>query len=230
MLPFSRDEFARVFVDYNLGVWPAQVVAYLLGGVAIAALVRHRRGTDRTISTILAAMWIWTGIGYHWLYFSAINKAAIVFGAAFVLQGILLGYAGLRGRLTFGSSSRPTAWLGWALLVYVVILYPLIGALAGHAYPAMPMFGITPCPVTLFTFGMLLLTVVSVPRWLLIVPFLWSLIGGSAAFLLGIPQDWPLVLSGAVTVALVVLRDRRMRDGLHPAGLSDGHHWHILDE
>jgi hypothetical protein len=70
------------------------------------------------------------------------------------------------------------------------------------------MFGITPCPVTLFTLGMLLLTVDPVPRWLLIVPVSWSLIGGSAALLLGIPQDWPLLLSGIVTLAFVVLRDR----------------------
>ena len=29
-------------------------------------------------------------------------------------------------------------------------------------------------------------------RWLLAIPFIWSLIGGSAAFLLDVPQDWVL--------------------------------------
>ena len=100
------------------------------------------------------------------------------------------------------------ARLGWAFVAYAFVFYPLVGAWSGHAYPAMPVFGITPCPVTLFTFGMLLLSVDPVPRGLLVVPFLWSLIGGSAALLLGIPQDWPLLLSGIVVVPWVLLRDR----------------------
>ena len=42
------------------------------------------------------------------------------------------------------------------------------------------MFGVTPCPVTIFTFGLFLLTVRRFSYWLLIIPFVWSLIGGSA--------------------------------------------------
>jgi hypothetical protein len=37
----------------------------------------------------------------------------------------------------------------------------------------------------------------------LVAPVLWSLVGGSAAFLLGIPQDWVLFVSGPVSVALL---------------------------
>lgn len=73
------------------------------------------------------------------------------------------------------------------------------------------MFGITPCPVTLFTFGFLLMTTARVSMWVLVVPFLWSLIGGSAAVLLAIPQDWILLVSGVVTIPLIVLRDRKIQ-------------------
>jgi hypothetical protein len=31
---------------------------------------------------------------------------------------------------------------------------------------------------------------------LLVIPVLWSLVGGSAAFLLQVPQDWILLASG----------------------------------
>jgi hypothetical protein len=64
----------------------------------------------------------------------------------------------------------------------------------------MPMFGITPCPVTLFSFGVLLLAQGPVPRRLLVIPFVWALVGGSAAFLLAVPQDWPLFASGLLVV------------------------------
>ncbi len=70
------------------------------------------------------------------------------------------------------------------------------------------MFGITPCPLTLFTFGMLLLTRAPVPRWLLVIPLFWSLVAGSAAFLLGVIQDWPL-LFGGLLIPLLLVRDRR---------------------
>lgn len=96
--------------------------------------------------------------------------------------------------------------MGWTLIAYAAVLYPLIGLWSGHSLEEVPMFGITPCPVTIFTFGPLLLAR-PVAWWLLVIPFLWSLIGGSAAFLLEVPQDWVLALSGLAAL-WVGLRDR----------------------
>jgi hypothetical protein len=209
VLPFTREQFVAVFADYNLGVWPAQVLAYLLGLVMVVLLFRRSRTGNPIIGGGLAAMWVWTGCAYHWLYFSSINKAALVFGVLFVLQGVILLIASvLRDRLEFGVPAGPTAWLGWAFVLYAAALYPLIGTWTGHHYPGMPMFGITPCPVTIFTFGLLLLTTAPVSRWILLIPFVWSLIGGSAALLLNVPQDWLLLLSGFITIPVLVVRDR----------------------
>lgn len=38
MLPFTREQFLGVFNDYNTAVWPAQVVACVLGLAVVAAL------------------------------------------------------------------------------------------------------------------------------------------------------------------------------------------------
>ena len=149
-------------------------------------------------------MWRTTGS-----FFARINPAALAFGALFVLQGVLFVMAGVaRRRLVFGHSAGLASVLGWMLVTYAAVIYLLIGQSSGHGYPAQPMFGITPCPVTLFTFGVLLLTRAPIPRWLLIIPAAWSLLGGSAAFMLGVPQDWPLFFSG-LTILLLILRDRR---------------------
>ena len=72
----------------------------------------------------------------------------------------------------------------------------------------MPMFGITPCPVTIFTFGLFLLASSAVPRSLMVIPVVWSLIGGSAALLLHVPQDWFLLFSG-IAIVPIILRERR---------------------
>lgn len=199
MLPFTHIEFLNVFETYNMAVWPSQIVAYALAAAMLATLPFAGPSLrDRLMGGGLGLMWLWTGIAYHWLQFTAINQAAWAFGALFVLQGLLFAFASIRGTLRFDArSSRPSRWIGWGLIAYAMLLYPVLGQTLGPGYPQTPMFGITPCPVTLFTFGVLLLTSGSVRGGLLVIPVIWSLVGGSAAFLLQVPQDWPLLVSGA---------------------------------
>ena len=200
MLQFTAAQFFDVFSRYNAAVWPAPVVAYLLGAVTVlAALSRHRAGSI-VAAAVLGSFWAWTGIVYHWLAFAGINQAAWLFGAFFVVEALLL--ASFAQQLQFNYRADLRSVVGLSFIAYAAVLYPLLGLAAGHAYPAMPMFGITPCPLTIFTLGLLLLA--RRPRWpLLIVPVLWSLIGGSAAFLLHVPQDWLLLVSGPLALVLL---------------------------
>ena len=149
-------------------------------------------------------MWIWTGIVYQIGFFSRINPVAWAFGAAFVLQGALLLEAVLRGRLAAGGVSDLRRAMGWALLVYSIAVYPLLGIVMGADYFGLPAFGLTPCPVTLTTLGVLLLASSPVPRRLYVVPLAWAVVGGSAAGLLKMPQDWVLLLAPVVLGAVAV--------------------------
>ena len=210
MLPFTPEQFLGVFVNYNDVIWPIQIAAYVLGAISIASLFRRTRASDRVIAGILAAMWLWTGVAYHALSFSVINKAAYIFAALFIVEGCYLVYAGVyRDQIRFGLRPILATAVGISLMAYTAIAYPLIGVATGHRYPEMPMFGVTPCPVTIFTFGMLLLTLRPVPSWLFVIPFVWSLIGGSAAILLNVPQDWLLLVSGFIASPLMFFRDRQ---------------------
>jgi len=212
MLSFSPEQFLSVFVNYNTAIWPAQVGAYLLGCLAVVLLFWKASHADRTTAGILATMWLWTGIVYHGIFFSTINKAAYLFCTLFVIQGAYLLYLGVyHDRLRFSLEPGTTARVGVALVIYAAILYPLIGIWTGHFYPEMPVFGVTPCPVTIFTFGMFLLTTRPISRLLLVIPFIWSLIGGSAAVLLHVPQDWLLLVSGLIVVPLIIVRDRAVQ-------------------
>lgn len=206
-LPFGTQAFFQVFVDYNTTIGPVPVVAWLLGIAAIVLVLRPTPWSGRAISAILAAFWLWTGIGYHILFFVPINPAAYGFGALFVLQGLLFLWFGIhRKRLDFGASGRPSAMVGWAAIGYAMLIYPVIGHLLGHGYPRAPLFGVAPCPTTIFTIGLLCLASHPVPWSLWLVPLLWSLIGGTAAWLLGVPEDLGLWIAGLVAVGLTVGR------------------------
>jgi len=203
MLPFTHAQFIEVFARYNASVWPAQVAAYVLALAMVVAIVSPWKARGRLVAGGLALMWLWTGVAYHGIHFSPINKAAYLFGALFVAQALLLFRAALRDALRFGPSGHAKQWLGWSLVAYATVFYPVLGLWAGFRPVELPMFGITPCPVTIFTFGILLLGAPPVPRPLLAVPVLWSLIGGSAAFLLHVPQDWLLLASGFSVILLL---------------------------
>ena len=101
--------------------------------------------------------------------------------------------------------------VGGALIAYAAMVYPILSYLAGHVFPASPGFGLgtVPCPTTIFTFGLLLWTTSPVLKRLLVVPFLWLLIGLSAPINYSIYEDVGLVVAGLVGVSLLWWRDRQ---------------------
>lgn len=149
-------------------------------------------------------MWTWTGIAYQGYFFSVMNRTAFLFAALFVAQGTIFFISGvIRGGLRFGYARELRPGIGVALIFYAAVLYPLVGMALGHSYFELPHFGVTPCPVALFSFGWLLLLKSPVKWWVAAIPVVWSLIGGTAAFLLEVPQDWVLLAGGPVTIVLM---------------------------
>ncbi len=172
-VPFTPEQFMDVFQRYNLDIWPMQVVAYLLGAVALLVVARRTSYSDRVVSGVLAFLWLWVGAVFHVIYSTPINPAAYVFGALFLLQGLLFLYAGvLRGEVSFRFRADWISGVGVLLILYAMVLDSMLGALSGHAYPRAPIFGVAPCPLVIFTFGLFLWARDGLPRYLLVIPFL----------------------------------------------------------
>jgi hypothetical protein len=87
-------------------------------------------------------------------------------------------------------------------------VYPVLGQLGDHPYPRSPSFGM-PCPTTIFTLGLLLLTRGRVPWWLIVIPAVWAAIGTSAAITLGIREDLGLAAAALALMVVLSLRGRR---------------------
>lgn len=202
-LPFSRLEFLQVFVEYNQSIWPLQIIAAALGVLALMLLFVHEAWADRTIAGILVVLWTIMAVGYHWLFFSTINSAAILFGGLFLVAALTFLVEGVvRNRVRFRMLRDLRGWLALVLLGYSLIVYPIVGLVATHPYPETPLFGVVPCPTTIFTLGLLVLASHPRPILLAAVPILWAAIGGSAAILLNVPQDWGLFIAGLIWVAV----------------------------
>ena len=206
--PFTVEQFLDSFARYNEAVWPAQIVLYLVAALLLALAARATPRSSRWISGLLAVLWAWTGVVYHWGFFASINTAAYLFGSVFLLQATAFVVAAARERLSFRFGRDGYALTGAVLIAYALIAYPILGALAGRAYPDGATFGL-PCPTTIATFGILLWVRGRVPLWLLAIPAAWSLMGFSAAIHLGIAEDYGLLVSGLVGTLAILHKNRR---------------------
>jgi hypothetical protein len=194
-----------VFVQYNESVWPTQIVLYAVAVAILALLVRARPAECRIIAGLLMLLWTWMAIAYYFVFFTRISGSGWLIGGVLLAGGLWLGWTGgIKGKIQFGPRRDWRGALGWLLILYALIAYPLVGFVVGHRYPAMPTFGL-PCPVTIFTVGLLMLTVSPVPRSVFLVPALWGLFGGaSATFLLGVYQDAGLLIAGIVSLVAML--------------------------
>jgi hypothetical protein len=204
--PFSLAQFLDVFRRYNDAVSPAQEILVCLAIVALVSVSRARRGGSKVASAVLAALWIWTGVVYHYVFFRPINPAATLFAIAFVLQGALIAWLGVvRTSLRFEARVGWPRVIGGATMLYALVGYPLIGIALGHTYPAAPTFGV-PCPTTIFTLGMLVWAIPPRSRAVVVIPTLWSVVALFVAIRFGMWEDFGLVVAAGVALVATLRR------------------------
>ena len=199
-LPFTRAEFLDVFAVYNTHLWPAAALLWLATVAVVVVFARGARPPHRLIAGLLAFHWAWSGIVYHASLFTAINPAAWLFAALFVAQAIVFARWG--AALEFSRSRSIGHTISWMLIGYA-LLYPVVAWAGGLDYPRVPTFGV-PCPTTILTAGLLLAADPPLPAIIAAIPIGWTVVGGSAAFLLGIGADLMLPVAGCcLSVSLV---------------------------
>ncbi|MHC1754248.1 MAG: DUF6064 family protein [Methanosarcina sp.] len=204
-LPFTPEQFFGIFEQYNEAVWPAQVAIYIAAAIAFYLMLKPGRYSNKVISGVLAFFWLWMGIVYHWSFFASINPAARLFGALFVLQGLIFIFEGIvRNNLAFSFSKDWHSAFGVVLILFGPIIYPILGHFLGHTYPSSPTFGL-PCPTTIFTIGALLLAN-RPPRYVAVIPLLWSAIGFLAAISLGVKEDTSLLIAGLIGMGAIMIK------------------------
>ncbi len=216
--PFSEDQFLAVFEKYNTTVFPAQIILLIAGMAALVLLHSRIRNRSRIIAGLVSVIWLWNAFIYQAVFFSSVNRAAFGFSALMAIEAILLLYVSvIKNRLVFYIGRSARHYAGYLLVLYGLFIYPVIDLLSGHDLSHIISVGL-PCPTTIMTFGFFLLTAGKFPRYLLIIPSLWALLGISAAMNFGIYQDFVMVLAAVIAVLFMGSRHAGIRVEMPGAG------------
>lgn len=207
----AAEALPDLFARYNPAVWPGHVIAYGLG-TGVIALLAWRPGTftNRVTATVLAGAWLWLGVVFFGMFATrSAPLLAEIYVGLFIVQALLVVRAAVAGRLVFTAGQGVSGILGWVIVAFALVVYPVLGLALGHGYPEAPLFGMAPCPTTIATFGFLLLARAPLPRHLLAIPLVWAVMGPLAAVPQGMSEDIGLVVAGVVAATVVIIRDRR---------------------
>jgi hypothetical protein len=205
----TLEQLLEVFASYNPQIWPMQIIVYLIGFAGVFLAVKKTAFSSRAVPAILAFFWLWVGF-FFWLP-SVLQgfTPGIFFTAVFLIQGLLFVIQAVKPKLSFGFTPDASSIAGIFFLLYAMAGYPLVSILDGHVYPRMAPFGLTPCPVVTFTFGLLLLTRSRVPKAVLVLPFFYAL-SGFLWISIGMWEDIGMLASGLLGGWLIWVRDSKL--------------------
>lgn len=206
--PFTTEQFFSVFEKYNTAVIPFQLVIIIFGIFALLLVHTNHSLKNKLIGSFLGLLWIWVGLVYHIVFFTVINKLAFVFGTAFIVQGLVILINTFRkDQLTYSYYSQTKNYFGYLFILFSLIIYPLISYFIQGSFNRIIALGLL-CPSTIFTFGCFMMTGDKFPKYLLIIPSIWAIIGVSAVIQFGVYQDFMMPITAII--ADIMLNKRKL--------------------
>ncbi|MCB0807050.1 MAG: hypothetical protein KDC05_14730 [Bacteroidales bacterium] len=197
---------AQAWEVYNERIFPIQYLIWLIAVFTVLFLLLKKGNNKNTITVVLGAFWLWSGIFFHILIVTDFAKAGYWFGTIFILQGLFFFYEALfRNRFTYEKLQHPRHVAGYSIILTSLIIYPFWGLVAGREISQVLLPGL-PAPTAIFTFGILLLSSQKFPLYLLVIPAFIALSGLWRAFEIKHYEDILLFASGAVTVSWLLRR------------------------
>lgn len=201
-LPFTIEEFLKVFQGYNTAIWPAQILAVAIGLIILAALLVSRNASLNVVMASLGVMWAFTSIGNHLMFFGLHQSAGP--GVCRLLRRS--GCPVCSGRDQAPRRPSPISGTDRAMghgssshrLCDDVLSDPR--DLGGSKRDSHADVLGAPCPTTIISLGILIMTH---DRWdvgLSNIPVLWWPIGLAAALQSGILEDPGVPFAGAVLI------------------------------
>lgn len=208
-MEITLEQLMNAISQSNETIWPFQYVALALSFLGVYLAFRKSKTSDWTIVGIMIFFYLWNALVF-WLPMAKEGfTTGYVFMVIFFFESGYLLYAGLKENLSFHFKSSVTAIIGLVIIAYGLIFYPIVGLLIGRQYPALIFSPLFSCPLNIWVMGMFLLTEKPLPRCLVMVPFVWGLIGFFFV-VIGLYEDIVLILMNILGAILIWSRDLRM--------------------
>ena len=216
MFPFTLQEFFNMIASYNTAYWPLPLVTYALGILAAILAWLKSDYASKTAASILALFWLWTGIVFYGFWMSQLSRSSFVFSVLFVIQAVLLVWAGVMQRnLSFNARADIYGLIGGLAILYGMAGYPVIEFFLNRGYPQTLILGMAPCPTTVFTLGMLMWSDSPTPRRVLVIPVSYAIVGGAMVAAQGIVEDLGMLTVGLLAVIMILNRNRTIEQEMH---------------
>lgn len=201
--------------NFNELFYPAHWAGILIALIAVFFAFNKKTFSNTLIIGVAIFFNLFIALAF-WLPSAILqgHSNGVLFMAIFIVQAGLLLCAALEDELHFHFEPKPLPIIGLVFVLYALAGYPLIGMLVGRTYPELIFSPLIPFPMSIWFIGMLLMTDKPVPRYTMIIPFIWGLVGVMWVAL-GVTEDIGLVITNLVGPALLCFRDRGKRMGLH---------------
>jgi hypothetical protein len=197
---------AEVFFNnvsaYNVSIFPMQIITLVIAVILTCLLfVRPSTIVNKLIKIYLSFTFVWFALMFP---FEGVLK--IGFGLIHILIAILFFIDIFTAKIEFKFPETSGKRCFMLFLIFSAFaLYPLIEYMSGYLYPKILLFGVAPCPTTIFSLALLIGAVPKVGKIifiLLIFPAIFS--GLSTPTMLGLWVDLLLLFTGVYGLIILI--------------------------
>jgi hypothetical protein len=190
---------------YNSAIFPMQIITMVTGIVLTCFLfAKPNAKTNSFMKAYLAFTFAWNGIVFF-LIFGKELLGAFLGAPLFIVTAALFAIDMFTKKTEF---KLPDArWHKYLTVFWILcaFLYPLIGLPLGHYYPKTCIFGVFPCPTTVFALALLAAAIPKVDKKAYTLLLIWAFPSVGKCFgALNLYEDCVLFVAGVYSLIMLV--------------------------
>jgi len=190
---------------YNIAIFPMQIIAMVTGiTLTYFLFAKPNAKTNNLMKAYLAFTFAWNGIVFFLIYGKEL-PGTFLGAPLFIITAVLFAADILTKKTEF---KLPDARWHNCLTVFWILcafLYPLIGLPLGHYYPKTCIFGVFPCPTTVFALALLAAATPKVDKKAYTLLLIWALPSIGKCFgALDLQEDCILFIAGVYGLIMLV--------------------------
>ena len=200
---------------YNNAIFPMQIIT-MVAGITLTYFLfaKPNTTTNNLMKAYLAFTFAWNGIVFFLIF--GRELPGIFLGAPLFIVTAVLFAADIFTKKTTFKLPDPR-WHKFLTIFWILcaFLYPLIGLPLGYYYPETCVFGVFPCPTTVFALALLAAATPKVDKKAYILLLIWALPSvGKCLGALGLYEDCVVFVAGVYS-SIMLVKNRKVigKDG-----------------